>query len=336
MTDTATFESTVTDILDNAFFGCTNLTHALIPSSVTRIGNSSFEGCIKLTDGIIPSSVTSIGTRAFYGCSSLTDVFFNRFATNFGGPGATTLGLNCFSGTTSINYTNFACLHTIYNNGYTESSLRSGLYKDYSETDPDVQPTEYFGAGFDNSAVDYAITGACFNEDTKILCFNPETNEEYYTPIQNLKKGDLVKTYLHGYRKIDIICTGKLRNNIYYFGKYMCKMRKTETNSLIEDLIVTGAHALLVDELSEEERLKTTEVFSKWRIPFILDEKYLLLAGISDKFEIMKEDIVYTYYHFCVENDGNDETRYGVWANGVLVETPCKKNILEFRNVSYM
>jgi hypothetical protein len=295
-------------------------------STVTEIQAGAFKGT-GITEVLIPSSVTSIGNEAFADCTSLTNVVLNRY----GALGFTTLGENCFSGTTLINSTNFACLHTINVNGYTEEQLRNGPYQDYR--DPNAPVITYTGAGFDNGAVDYALHGSCFNEDTKILCFNPETNLEEYVPIQNLKKGDLVKTYLHGYRKVDIMCKGKLRNNTKWFTTCMYKMSKTETNELIEDLIVVGGHALLVDKLNEEEYLRTCSI---WGSPLIIDEKYLLLAGITDKFEIMEGNDVYTYYHFCVENDGNDETRYGIWASGALVETPCKKDIITFKNVVYI
>lgn len=304
-------------------------------STITDIEANAFEGA-GLTSVLIPSSVTNIGTRAFADCTSLVDVSFNRFATNYGGPGATTLGLDCFKNTPGINYQNYASLYDAYYiAGYSEASLRSGDYADYRipPSDPNYTINTYYGAGFDNSAVDYAITSSCFNEDTKILCFNPETNKEYYVPIQNLKKGELVKTYLHGYRKVDVLCKGKLRNNTNYFTTCMYKMRKTETNNLTEDLIVIGGHSLLVDELSEEEYFRTHYI---WEIPSKIDEKYLLLAGISDKFERIEGDNIYTYYHFCVENDGDDETRYGIWASGALVETPCKRDILSYKNVTYI
>jgi len=301
-------------------------------STVTTISDGAFYGCTNLTNLVVPESVTSIEASAFQGCSGLTNVVLERYpTTNNPNISFTTLGLNCFKDTTSINYTNYTCLHDMYVNGYTEDVLRSGFYKDY--TDPNAVTINYFGAGFDNSAIDYAITSACFNEDTKILCFNPLSNEEEYVLVQKLKKGDLVKTYLHGYRKIDIICKGRLKNNTKYFTTCMYKMRKTETNDLTEDLIVIGGHSLLVDELTKEERSITDSI---WGSPLKIDGKYLLLAGISDKFELMEGNDIYTYYHFCVENDGNDETRYGIWANGTLVETPCKKDILEFRNIIYL
>jgi len=303
-------------------------------STLIEIGEGAFAET-GLTSTIIPINCTLVGAEAFMDCTSLVDVSFNRFGVSVGGPGATILDELCFFNTPGINYENFACLHDAYTiAGYTEESLRYGTYTDYRFQPGDPNHTNtYSGAGFDNSAVDYAITGSCFNEDTKILCFNPETNEEYYAPIQNLNKGDLIKTYLHGYRKVDVMCKGKLRNNTKFFTTCMYKMCKTKTNDLTEDLIVVGGHALLVDKLSEEEYLRTCSI---WGTPLKIDEKYLLLAGITDKFERIEGDNVFTYYHFCVENDGNDETRYGIWANGTLVETPCKKDILVFKNVVYM
>lgn len=278
-------------------------------STVTEISDGAFYGCINLTNLVIPSSVTSIGISAFENCTNLTNVELERY----GNIGYTTLANNSFYNTTSINENNYNCLTTMIINGYIEPDL--------------------LNAGFDSQAVANAIVASCFNEDTKILCFNSETHLEEYVPIQNLKKGDIVKTYLHGYRKVDIMCKGKLKNNIKYFTTCMYKMCKTEMNKLTDDLIVIGGHSILVDELSKEEYSRTSSI---WGTPLRIDEKYLLLAGISDKFERIEDNNVYTYYHFSVENDGNDETRYGIWANGVLVETPCKKDILKFKNVQYI
>jgi len=41
---------------------------------------------------------------------------------------------------------------------------------------------------------------------------------------------------------------------------------------------------------------------------------------------------LYTYYHFILENDGDNDKRYGVWANGILTETPSKN---QFTNHKY-
>ena len=300
-------------------------------------------------DLFIPESVTNIDDYAFESCTGLTNVILQRqiikdiqgSITQY----LTRLGYNSFYNTTGINSTNYNCLTIMYIDGYTEAELRSGNY-DNGHSNPDSYFTDgmsshyidkalfmYSGAGFDNEAVTNAIAASCFNEDTKILCLNIDTNEEEYVAVQNLKTGDLIKTYLHGYRKVDVLCKGKIKNNTKYFTTCMYKMSKTETNELTEDLIVIGGHALLVDKLSEEEYAISA---SLWGSPLEIDGKYLLLAGITDKFERIEGDEVFTYYHFCVENDGDDEARYGVWANGVLVETPCKKDILAFRNVKFL
>jgi hypothetical protein len=60
----------------------------------------------------------------------------------------------------------------------------------------------------------------------------------------------------------------------------------------------------------------------------MIEDKYLLLAAASDKFEKVINTDTYTYYHFVLENNGNDDEQFGVWANGVLTETMSKNFFL--------
>jgi hypothetical protein len=155
---------------------------------------------------------------------------------------------------------------------------------------------------------------SCYNEGTKILCLTHGL-EEKYIPIENLRSGDLVKTYKHGYRKIDLIGKKVLLNNYNYPASCMFIMKKTDTNGLTEDLIVTGLHSILVDEKGEKDLE-------------MVDDKYLLMAKDSEKFEALNNISMYTYYHLCLENENGDE-RYGIWASGVLSETTPKNHFTE-------
>ncbi len=64
----------VTEIGDNTFKGCLNMTSITIPANVTSIGESAFNTCESLTTVTIPSSVSSISNSAFLACTKLTSV----------------------------------------------------------------------------------------------------------------------------------------------------------------------------------------------------------------------------------------------------------------------
>ena len=162
----------------------------------------------------------------------------------------------------------------------------------------------------------------CFKEDTKIL-----TNKGYL-PIQDLRKGDLVKTLKNDYVPIDMI--GK--KDIYHpasderIKDQLYKCSKEQFPEVFEDLVLTGCHCLLVDNFkSEEEKEKTKKI--NGRI-FVTDKKYRLPACVDEKTKVYENKGYHTIYHFALEN--NDYyMNYGVFANGLLVESTSKRFMKE-------
>ena len=50
-------------------------TSLTLPSSITEIGEGAFEGCSGLTSLTLPDGITEIGEYAFYQCSGLTSIY---------------------------------------------------------------------------------------------------------------------------------------------------------------------------------------------------------------------------------------------------------------------
>ena len=162
------------------------------------------------------------------------------------------------------------------------------------------------------------ILPCCFSEGTRILGLTAQLKEEYRL-VQNLLIGDFIKSYLHGYRKVSKILKGSFVNNPTEHGVANCmyRMSKTEDNGLIEDLTLTRNHGVLVEKLTEDEEKKV----DKNNLP-VIDGLLSIITSDSDKFEKVKDTNVYNYYHFSLDGDGDNDRRFGVYANGLLVETP--------------
>ena len=162
------------------------------------------------------------------------------------------------------------------------------------------------------------IIPCCFSEGTKILGLTAQLKEEYRL-VQNLMIGDFVKSYLHGYRKVSKIISGSFVNNPKNEGVANCmyKMVKTDDNGLIEDLTLTRNHGVLVEKLTENEEKKIDK-----NNLHVIDNLLSIITADCDKFEKVMNTNLYKYYHFSLETDGDEDRRFGVWANGLLVEVP--------------
>jgi hypothetical protein len=149
--------------------------------------------------------------------------------------------------------------------------------------------------------------------------------------VQNLRKGDLVKTINNGFMPIFAIgkkdmyhpaCLERVSTQLY-------KCSKNEYPEIFEDLVITGYHSILVDEFKEGEKDKTFELLQDI---FITNNKYRLPACVDGRTRVYDVPGTYTIYHFALENN-NNYMNYGIYANGLLVETCSKRYITELSNM---
>jgi len=273
---------------------------------VTTTGNSvivtidlitpSTVNIIKTYSGVSPTSLVAYGTNLYVGITdgSIQQLDLNGNVLN---SSWAILGTNIFVDGLTINGTYLYCSDDISPNG--------SIYR-YSLLGP-------------------AIT--CFKEGSKIL-----TNKGYI-PIENLRKGDLVKTVKHDYKEIDMI--GK--RDIYHpasnerIKDQLYKCSKVNFPELTEDLIITGCHSILVDKFKDDtQKEKTIQVNGN---TYVTDNKYRLPACADDRTDIYEIKGNYTIYHLALENK-DYYMNYGIYANGLLVETCSRRYLKELSNMT--
>jgi hypothetical protein len=164
----------------------------------------------------------------------------------------------------------------------------------------------------------------CFKEDSKILCF--KDGRETYVKIQDIRRGDLIKTVKHGYVPVNMIGTTKLYNSGNSLRGthrlYLCSPDKYP--ELTDDLIITGCHSILKDTITEKQREGTIEILGRI---FVTDNKYRIMACLDERALPYLEEGVFNIWHIALDND-NYYMNYGIYANGLLVET-CSKRFLK-------
>jgi hypothetical protein len=165
----------------------------------------------------------------------------------------------------------------------------------------------------------------CFLEGSKILVL--VDGKETYVPIEKLKKGDLVKTSLNGYKKIEVIGKGNIVNsgNNDRIEDRLYKCSPVNYPELTEDLYITGFHSILVDNLTNIQHEKTIKHMGKI---YITDKKYRLIACVDERAEPWSKEGNFTIWHIALENT-DKRMNYGIYANGGLLVESCSLNFLE-------
>ena len=205
--------------------------------------------------------------------------------------------------------------------------------------------------------IEIVVSSVCFKEGTQILCFI--NKKEIYVPIEKIKEDDFVKVYSghYSYKKAKFIIKSQLMNSTSTTINKLYKLSKYRHPNLIDDLYVTGGHALLYDSLSEdelekmealanhynnynivvenenltdEEKESMSQLIKYYRdYKITLFNKYKLIAYYNLDFEEVNENALFNIYHLVIEND-NKYGSYGVFANGILAETTDEAGLLRF------
>jgi hypothetical protein len=163
----------------------------------------------------------------------------------------------------------------------------------------------------------------CFKYNTQIL------TKQGYIPIQELKVGDLIKVSKTGYKRVAMIGSRKMQHlassTRIAEQLYRCSKEKyPEIKNDMEDLIMTGGHSILVRKFASDKQRKIVEKMygeilqteGRYNLPACIDERAVV-------YEIPGE---YMIYNIALENN-NYKGKYGIYANGILVES-CSKHYL--------
>jgi hypothetical protein len=172
----------------------------------------------------------------------------------------------------------------------------------------------------------------CFLEGTKILCYDPESNQEIERPIESLRKGDLVKTFSNGYKPVDTIGTSKIYNpaNSMRSLNRLYRCSKDNYPSLTEDLVITGCHSILVKDITDEERATLIDIQEKI---YVTEKHYRLIAAADKKAVPYEQEGVFNIWHIALEHP-QYTFNYGVYANGLLVETSSMRMMREMSGMN--
>ena len=165
----------------------------------------------------------------------------------------------------------------------------------------------------------------CFKEGTKITCLDEETQEEKDICIEKMKPDMYVKTYKHGYIRVKKIVntiisnpkdTHRTQNRLYICNPF-------QYDDLKESLIMTGCHSILTDTITDVQRTLMTENVGQI---YVTDDKYRLMTMYDDRAQPYTEEGDHVIWHLCLDHHDR-EMNYGIYANGLLVESCSERNV---------
>lgn len=168
-------------------------------------------------------------------------------------------------------------------------------------------------------SVNQLVPYPCFLQGSKILRLDPESDEEHYVPVEKLRRGDLIKTSMDGYKAISFIGKATLenpandpdpKNRLYVF-------KKRDIKGMTDDLCITGEHCTLRLDITESHLERIREHMGN---VYITDDRFRCPACLDERAVPYSSKGPATIWHFALEHD-DAYWNYGVYANGLLVES---------------
>jgi hypothetical protein len=169
----------------------------------------------------------------------------------------------------------------------------------------------------------------CFKEGSKIL------TDQGYKLIEMLRKGDKIQTVKHGFVPIDMIGSRTIFHpaNLIRVTDQLYRCPKSAYPELTEDLIITGAHSILVSQFKNKEEEEHAIEVNKGL--YVTDGLARLPAVADHRTVVYDIPGSYTIYHLALENT-DYYMNYGIYANGLLVETCSKRYLKELSNMTLL
>jgi len=207
--------------------------------------------------------------------------------------------------------------------------------------------------------INVTIQTICFKEGTKILCLIEK--KEKYIPIEDIKENTFVKVYKRGgrheFKKATCVMKSALQNSEKKTVHKLYKLAKDKNPRLIEDLYVTGGHAILYDRLTDTQLEKMEDLiegYNNFEVHFenegeleeadaerleamkenlkernkyklMIEDKYKLIAYFDETFQEVNQKRIYYIYHIVLENTDKFDN-YAIYANGILAESTREVN----------
>lgn len=327
---TLNWQTPAVTTMASMFNGCTAFNNngvAMTWSTTSLVANMSFmfSGCANLNVDLSSFDTASVTNMQgmFNGCT-----IFNQDISNWNVTVVSNMD-SMFSGALAFNapikYWSQPALLCTFTTMFSSPSAFQTAYYPFTpgyDVTPTAPARSYFGQ---TRPTRYP----CFMKGTQILCLRGE--EEVYLPIQNLRKGDLVKTYRNGYLPIHMIGTSSLSNpgDEERTTNRLYKCSKELYPSLFEDLYITGCHSILVPALTNDQWENTKDMLGN---VYVTDNHFRLMACLDEKAQPFQRDAMIDIFHIALENE-DYYMNYGVYANGLLVETCSKRYLTELSNM---